>query len=76
MAKTQTAHIVITANAKAAVDVMKMLKEQTDIYINRLDALTQKKKQGVQLTKAEEKEAKELEKKIQALTTAQQKNQA
>lgn len=76
MAKTQTAHIVITANAKAAVEVMKMLKEQTDIYINRLDALTQKKKQGVQLTKAEEKEAKELEKKIQALTTAQQKNQA
>lgn len=76
MAKTQTAHIVITANAKAAVDVMKMLKDQTDIYINRLDALTQKKKQGVQLTKAEEKEAKELEKKIQALTTAQQKNQA
>ena len=76
MAKTQTAHIVITANAKAAVDVMKMLKEQTDIYIKRLDALTQKKQQGVQLTKAEEKEAKELEKKIQALTTAQQKNQA
>lgn len=76
MAKTQTAHIVITANAKAAVEVMKMLKEQTDIYIKRLDALTQKKQQGVQLTKAEEKEAKELEKKIQALTTAQQKNQA
>lgn len=76
MAKTQTAHIVITANAKAAVEVMKMLKEQTDIYINRLDALKQKKQQGVQLTKAEEKEAKELEKKIQALTTAQQKNQA
>lgn len=76
MAKTQTAHIVITANAKAAVEVMKMLKEQTDIYINRLDTLKQKKQQGVQLTKTEEKEAKELEKKIQALTTAQQKNQA
>lgn len=76
MAKTQTAHVVITANAKAAVEVMKMLKEQTDIYIQRLDTLRQKKQQGVALTKQEEKEAKELEKKIQALTTAQQKNEA
>lgn len=76
MAKTQTAHIVITANAKAAVEVMKMLRQQTDDYINRLDTLKQKKQQGVLLTKAEEKEARELEKKIQALTTAQQKSQA
>ena len=76
MAKTQTAHVVITANAKAAVEVMKMLKEKTDEYIARLDQLKQKKQQGIQLTKDEEKEAKQLEQKIRALTTAQQRNEA
>jgi len=72
--KSQTFEIVLTANGSAVTEVMDELKQLAKGYAEELDKLTEKKKQGITLTKEEEKHAESLAKKIQGLNTAWERN--